>query len=82
MPLTDCSQVSRKVLGGTLLIWKQVILVRVLDLNNKAQDSGQKEMLLDHEPVVILVARLRRIFGAQHLQSTLEDLQNLMKDNE
>ncbi|GBM64115.1 Retrovirus-related Pol polyprotein from transposon 297, partial [Araneus ventricosus] len=54
--------------------------VRVLNLNNKPKILDKGDVIATCEPVVDIVARPQEFSGAQHLQSTLENLQILNEE--
>ncbi|GBM30021.1 Retrovirus-related Pol polyprotein from transposon 297 [Araneus ventricosus] len=58
----------------------EVIPVRVLNLNNKSKILDKGDVIATCEPVVDIVARPQEFSGAQHLQSTLENLQILNEE--
>ncbi|GBN88021.1 hypothetical protein AVEN_274993-1 [Araneus ventricosus] len=76
------SQVSQKgvLVAATLVdLEMEAIPVRVLNLNNKPKILD-KDVIATCEPVVDIVARPQEFSGAQHLQSTLENLQILNEE--
>ncbi|GBO24268.1 Retrovirus-related Pol polyprotein from transposon 297 [Araneus ventricosus] len=58
----------------------EVIPVRVLNLKNKPKILDKGDVIATCEPVVDIVARPQEFSGAQHLQSTLENLQILNEE--
>ncbi|GBM01931.1 hypothetical protein AVEN_269544-1 [Araneus ventricosus] len=58
----------------------EVIPVRVLNLNNKPKFLDEGDVIATCEPVLDIVARPQEFSGAQHLQSTLENLQILNEE--
>ncbi|GBM97051.1 Retrovirus-related Pol polyprotein from transposon 297 [Araneus ventricosus] len=58
----------------------EAIPVRVLNLNNKPKILDKGDVIATCEPVVDIVARPQEFSGAQHLQSTLENLQILNEE--
>ncbi|GBN91988.1 Retrovirus-related Pol polyprotein from transposon 412 [Araneus ventricosus] len=77
------SQVSQKgvLVAATLVdLEMEVIPVRVLNLNNKPKILNKGDVIATCEPVVDIVARPQGFSGAQHLQSTLENLQILNEE--
>ncbi|GBM14276.1 Retrovirus-related Pol polyprotein from transposon 297 [Araneus ventricosus] len=77
------SQVSQKgvLVAATLVdLEMEVIPVRVLNLNNKPKILDKGDVIATCEPVVDIVARPQGFSGAQHLQSTLENLQILNEE--
>ncbi|GBM15017.1 Retrovirus-related Pol polyprotein from transposon 297 [Araneus ventricosus] len=77
------SQVSQKgvLVAATLVdLEMEVIPVRVLNLNNKPKILDKGDVIATCEPVVDIVARPQEFSGAQHLQSTLENLQILNEE--
>ncbi|GBO44456.1 hypothetical protein AVEN_98108-1 [Araneus ventricosus] len=77
------SQVSQKgVLVAAALVDMEMeaIPVRVLNLNNKPKILDKGDVIATCEPVVDIVACPQEFSGAQHLQSTLENLQTLNEE--
>ncbi|GBM01668.1 hypothetical protein AVEN_95066-1, partial [Araneus ventricosus] len=77
------SQVSQKgvLVAATLVdLEMEVIPFRVLNLNNKPKILDKGDVIATCEPVVDIVARPQEFSGAQHLQSTLENLQILNEE--
>ncbi|GBM06771.1 Retrovirus-related Pol polyprotein from transposon 297 [Araneus ventricosus] len=58
----------------------EVIPVKVLILNNKPKFLDKGDVIATCEPVVDIVARPQEFSGAQHLPSTLENLQILNEE--
>ncbi|GBN09566.1 hypothetical protein AVEN_143854-1 [Araneus ventricosus] len=74
------SHVSQKgvLVAATLVdLEMEAIPVRVLNLNNKPKILNKGDVIATCEPVVDIVAHPQEFSGAQHLQSTLENLQIL-----
>ncbi|GBL72224.1 Retrovirus-related Pol polyprotein from transposon 412 [Araneus ventricosus] len=77
------NQASQKgvLVAATLVdLEMEVIPVRVLNLNNKPKILDKADVIATCEPVVDIVARPQEFSGAQHLQSTLENLQILNEE--
>ncbi|GBN92191.1 hypothetical protein AVEN_255381-1 [Araneus ventricosus] len=77
------SQVSQKgvLVAATLVdLEMEAIPVRVLNLNNKPKILDKGDVIATCDPVVDIVARPQEFSGAQHLQSTLENLQILNEE--
>ncbi|GBN48060.1 Transposon Ty3-G Gag-Pol polyprotein, partial [Araneus ventricosus] len=77
------SQVSQKgvLVGDTLVdLEMEAIPVRVLNLNNKPKILDKEDVIATCDPVVDIVARPQEFSTAQHLQSTLENLQILNEE--
>ncbi|GBM79164.1 Retrovirus-related Pol polyprotein from transposon 297, partial [Araneus ventricosus] len=77
------SQVSQKgvLVAATLVdLEMEAIPVRVLNLNNKSKILDKGDVIATCDPVVDIVARPQEFSGAQHLQSTLENLQILNEE--
>ncbi|GBN61398.1 hypothetical protein AVEN_173805-1 [Araneus ventricosus] len=77
------SHVSQKgvLVAATLVdLEMEAIPVRVLNLNNKPRILEKGDVIATCEPVVDIVARPQEFSGAQHLQSTLENLQILNEE--
>ncbi|GBN23365.1 hypothetical protein AVEN_43980-1, partial [Araneus ventricosus] len=77
------NQASQKgvLVAATLVdLEMEVIPVRVLNLNKKSKILDKGDVIATCEPVVDIVARPQEFSGAQHLQSTLENLQILNEE--
>ncbi|GBN12405.1 Retrovirus-related Pol polyprotein from transposon 297, partial [Araneus ventricosus] len=77
------SQVSQKgvLVAATLVdLEMEAIPVRVLNLNNKPKILDKGDVIATCDPVVDIVARPQEFSGAQHLQSTMENLQILNEE--
>ncbi|GBL63149.1 Retrovirus-related Pol polyprotein from transposon 297, partial [Araneus ventricosus] len=77
------SQVSQKgvlVAAALVDLEMEAIPVRVLNLNNKPKILDKGDVIATCDPVVDIVARPQEFSGAQHLQSTLENLQVLNEE--
>ncbi|GBN24594.1 Retrovirus-related Pol polyprotein from transposon 297, partial [Araneus ventricosus] len=77
------SQVSQKgvLVAATLVdLEMEAIPVRVLNLNNKPKILDKGDVIATCDPVVDIVARPQEFSGAQHLQSTFENLQILNEE--
>ncbi|GBM73447.1 Transposon Ty3-G Gag-Pol polyprotein [Araneus ventricosus] len=77
------SQVSQKgvlVAASLVDLEMEAIPVRVLNLNNKPKILDKGDVIATCDPVVDIVARPQEFSGAQHLQSTLENLQMLNEE--
>ncbi|GBO12341.1 Retrovirus-related Pol polyprotein from transposon 297 [Araneus ventricosus] len=77
------SQVSQKgvLVAATLVdLEMEVIPVKVLNLNNKPKFLDKGDIIATCEPVVDIVARPQEFSAAQHLPSTLENLQILNEE--
>ncbi|GBO29548.1 Retrovirus-related Pol polyprotein from transposon 412 [Araneus ventricosus] len=77
------NQASQKgvLVAATLVdLEMEAIPVRVLNLNNKPKILDKGDVTATCEPVVDIVARPQEFSGAQHLQSTLENLQILNEE--
>ncbi|GBM64247.1 hypothetical protein AVEN_167272-1 [Araneus ventricosus] len=72
------SQVSQKVVlvAATLVhLEREAIPIRVLNLNNKPKILDKGDIIATCEPVVDIITRSQEFSGAQHLPSTLENLE-------
>ncbi|GBL88231.1 Transposon Ty3-I Gag-Pol polyprotein [Araneus ventricosus] len=58
----------------------EAIPVRVLNLNNKPKILDKGDVIATYEPVVDIVARPQEFSGAQHLPSTLKNLEILNEE--
>ncbi|GBO06588.1 Retrovirus-related Pol polyprotein from transposon 297, partial [Araneus ventricosus] len=77
------NQASQKgvLVAATLVdLEMEAIPVRVLNLNNKLKILDKGDLIATCEPVVDIVACPQEFSGAQHLQSTLENLQILNEE--
>ncbi|GBM51654.1 hypothetical protein AVEN_30907-1 [Araneus ventricosus] len=77
------NQASQKgvLVAATLVdLEMEVIPVRVLNLNNKPKILDKGDVIATCEPVVDIVAHPQEFSGAQHLESTLKNLQILNEE--
>ncbi|GBM01909.1 Retrovirus-related Pol polyprotein from transposon 412 [Araneus ventricosus] len=77
------SQVSQKCVqvAATLVdLEREAIPVRVLNLNNKPKILDKGAVIATYETVVDIVAHPQEFSGAQHLPSTLENLEGLNEE--
>ncbi|GBM09386.1 Retrovirus-related Pol polyprotein from transposon 297 [Araneus ventricosus] len=74
------SQVSQKgvlVVAALVVLKREAIPVRVLNLNNKSKVLDKGAVIATCEPVVDIVAHPQEFSGKQHLPSTLDNLEIL-----
>ncbi|GBM53774.1 hypothetical protein AVEN_145346-1 [Araneus ventricosus] len=77
------SKASQKdvLVAATLVdLEMEAIAIRILNLNNKPKILDKGDVIATCEPVVDIVARSQEFSAAQHLPSTLENLQILNEE--
>ncbi|GBM65528.1 hypothetical protein AVEN_83380-1 [Araneus ventricosus] len=77
------SQVSQEgvLVAATLVdLEREAIPIRVLNLNNKPKFLDKGAVIATCEPVLDIVACPQEFSGAQHLQSTLENIEILNEE--